>query len=200
VIHIHKPSDQQIQIFLTAQRVLPFNYAAVGATQRQPPAGYAVDHNRVQVGVGQTTFEAAKAAIRRWQMFDLGWVQLCWPIAPLVLGTTVGVLANAFGGWTLNACRIVYLVDEMGEEDGLAVERFGFAYGTLPGHLARGEERFMVEWRQDNDTVWYDILAFSQPNHWLARLGYPIVRQFQKRFARDSKRAMVSGGCSQINR
>jgi hypothetical protein len=29
-----------------------------------------------------------------------------------------------FGVWTLNTCRIVYVVDE--------ATRFGFAYGTLP--------------------------------------------------------------------
>ena len=59
-----------------------------------------------------------------------------------------------------------------------------------------GEERFTVAWHED-DAVWYDILAFSRPNHFLARLGYPLVRRLQKRFARDSaaamKRAVRSG-------
>jgi uncharacterized protein (UPF0548 family) len=63
---------------------------------------------------------------------------------------------------------------------------FGFAYGTLPGHVERGEERFLVEWDQGDDAVWYDILAFSRPNHLLTRLGYPVVRRLQKRFGRDS--------------
>ena len=40
----------------------------------------------------------------------------------------------------------------------------------------------MVEWCAD-DSVCYDILAFSRPNHWLVRLGYPITRRLQKRFA-----------------
>jgi uncharacterized protein (UPF0548 family) len=63
--------------------------------------------------------------------------------------------------------------------------RFGFAYGTLPDHVERGEERFTVEWRAD-DSVWYDIYAFSRPKHPLARLGFPITRMLQKRFVRDS--------------
>ena len=46
-----------------------------------------------------------------------------------------------------------------------------------------------MEWQED-DSVWYDILAFSRPNHFLARLGYPIVRRLQRRFARDSAAAM----------
>jgi hypothetical protein len=40
------------------------------------------------------------------------------------------------------------------------------------------------------DSVWYDILAFSRPNHVLTRLGYPIVRRLQKRFGRDSAASM----------
>jgi uncharacterized protein (UPF0548 family) len=70
------------------------------------------------------------------------------------------------------------------------VERFGFAYGTLPDHAERGEERFTVEWHHHDDTVWYDILAFSRPNQFLSGLAYPLVRQLQKRFARDSRAVM----------
>ena len=68
--------------------------------------------------------------------------------------------------------------------------KFGFGYGTLPGHIARGEERFLVEWNRSTDQVAYDILAFSKPNHIATRLGYPFVRRSQKRFGRDSAAAM----------
>jgi uncharacterized protein (UPF0548 family) len=71
------------------------------------------------------------------------------------------------------------------------VARFGFAYGTLPHHVERGEERFCVEWRHADDSVWYDILAFSRPHHPLLIPGYPVARIVQRRFARDSKRAML---------
>ena len=63
-------------------------------------------------------------------------------------------------------------------------------YGTLPGHVESGEERFLIEWDRDTDRVCYDILAFSRPNHLLTRLGYPLVRRSQKRFGRDSAEAM----------
>ena len=92
-----------------------------------------------------------------------------------------------------NACRIVAVFGDEG-----AVSRFGFAYGTLPDHVGTGEERFLVEWDRGDDAVWYDILAFSRPNHVLTRLGYPVVRRLQKRFGRDSAAAMLravgSGG------
>ena len=78
----------------------------------------------------------------------------------------------------------------MNAADGAPVKRFGFAYGTLRDHAERGEERFMIEWQGSDDSVWYDILAFSQPNL-LAKLGYPLTRRLQKRFARDSLAAMV---------
>jgi uncharacterized protein (UPF0548 family) len=91
-----------------------------------------------------------------------------------------------FGFYSLNACRIVYVVDEKGP-----LTRFGFAYGTLAEHAESGEERFMVEWNRDQDRVWYDILAFSRPKKILARLGYPLSRLLQRQFARASKAAML---------
>jgi hypothetical protein len=78
-----------------------------------------------------------------------------------------------------------YAVDEQGP-----VQRYGFAYDTLPGHAESGEERFTVERREAGGAVWYDILAFSRPRQLLARLGYPFARGLQKRFARDSAAAM----------
>ena len=97
----------------------------------------------------------------------------------------MAVIARLLGLWWLNACGIVYVVDEEGP-----VQRFGIAYGTLPEHAESGEERFTVEWREADSAVWYDILAFSRPQQLLARLGYPFARRLQKRFARDSAAAM----------
>jgi uncharacterized protein (UPF0548 family) len=48
-----------------------------------------------------------------------------------------------------------------------------------------------VEWRREDDSVFYDLYAFSRPNHFLAKLGYPLARRLQRRFARDSLQAMV---------
>lgn len=76
-------------------------------------------------------------------------------------------------------------------EEKAPVHHYGFAYGTLNGHSEKGEERFSVEWNQEDNSVWYDLLAFSLPHHPLARAGYPLSRVLQKRFARDSKAAMV---------
>ena len=180
-----KPSTESVHCFLSDQKNRDFTYSAVGATSSTPPAGFVVDHTRIKLGNGEQVFEAAKNAISRWEHFRLGWVKVSSKDIPIEKGQVVGVLAGVFGLWCLNACRIVAVVNEVG-----SVSRYGFVYGTLPGHVASGEERFQVEWHRSDDTVWYDILAFSRPNHFLTRLGYPMVRRIQKKFARDSTAAM----------
>jgi uncharacterized protein (UPF0548 family) len=186
MISVRKPSVETIRAFLARQGELPFAYADVGASRATPPGGYRVDHHRIQLGQGQATFLQACAAVRRWEMFHLGWVELCWPDTAIVPGAVVAVLARRLGLWLLNACRIVYVIEKTG-----AVDRFGFAYGTMPDHVEKGEERFSVEWHHADESVWYDLLAFSRPNHWLARIGHPYARRLQKRFARDSLAAMA---------
>jgi uncharacterized protein (UPF0548 family) len=185
---LHRPADDRLRELIAAQRELPFTYPAVGATRRpQPPRGFVVDHNRVRLGSGAEAYRRAVEAVQSWRMFDLGWLQLCWPDAPIAAGTAVGLLVRHLGLWSVSTTRVVYVLDERGGP----VQRHGFAYGTLPHHVECGEERFTVEWRRDDDSVWYDLYAFSRPQHPLARLGYPYTRLLQKRFARDSKQAMV---------
>ena len=189
MLSLRKPSAESIRPFLAAQSKLPFTYAAVGATATTTPTGYVVDRTRIKLGV----FHAARAALQRWEQFRLGWVEAWSPDTPIKSGEVVAVMGRAIGLWWLNACRIVYVVDESGP-----ISRFGFAYGTLPGHAESGEERFLIEWDRVDNSVWYDILAFSRPNHFLTRLGYPVVRRTQKRFGRDSAASMlraVSFGC-----
>ncbi|PYX79140.1 MAG: DUF1990 domain-containing protein [Acidobacteria bacterium] len=180
------PSDDGIRRFISKQIDSGFSYPDVGASATLVPTGYNVDHHRVQLGTGTLAWNRAVEAIRAWQMFNIPWIRLCWPTVPIRVGTEVAVLVRHFGFHSLNACRIVYVIDEADP-----IKRFGFAYGTLAEHAERGEERFTVEWNRDDDKVWYDILAFSRPRQMLARLGYPLSRFLQKRFAEGSKAAMV---------
>ena len=182
---LRMPSTESIRRILSEQAKLDFSYSPVGATAHTPPAGYVVDRTRIELGAGESVFLAAKAALQRWEHFRLGWVEPWPPETPIQSGEVVAIMAWTAGLWTLNCCRIVYVVDEAGP-----IKRFGFAYGTLPGHVESGEELFQIEWDQNTNSVWYDILAFSQPNHVLTRLSYPLVRHTQKRFGRDSAAAM----------
>jgi len=177
--------------FLAAQRNRTFSYREVGHSLRGAPVGYRIDHNRVQLGEGRAAFARAVEAIRSWKQLDLGWVSTHPGSAPIEPGTTVAVRVRHFGFWSLNACRIVYTIDEEGP-----VVRFGFAYGTLSEHAERGEERFSVEWRHEDGSVWYDVFAFSRPNAPAARLGKPLARMLQRRFVRDSKRVMAKAAAA----
>jgi|ERR1700728_401507 len=179
-----KPSVDSINAFLSAQQKEDFSYPEVGTFRQEASDGYTVDHNRIKLGHGVDTFERAKSAIRQWKMFEMSWIHLCWPDTPIEPGSTVAVLVSHFGFWSMNACRIVYVVEGHG-----SLERYGLAYGTLPDHAEMGEERFTVEFNREDQTVWYDIYAFSRPDM-LARLAYPLSRALQKRFARDSLEAM----------
>ena len=143
MLSLRKPSVERLREFLAAQAKLDLTYPAVGATAAVPPAGYVVDRTRIKLGEGAGAFAAARAALGRWEQFRLGWVEAWPPEAPIQAGQVVAVVARLFGLWWLNACRIVYVVDEQGP-----VQRFGFAYGTLPGHAESGEERFTVEWHE----------------------------------------------------
>src|SRR5438128_11793662 len=127
-------------------------------------------------------------------MFSMPWVNLHWATAPIQVGTDVAVSIHHFGFYSLNACRIVYVVDEE-----TPVVRFGFAYGTLAEHAESGEERFTVEWEQSSDEVFYEILAFSCPHQTLAKIGYPTSRMLQRKFAADSKKAMLTAVSSALS-
>jgi uncharacterized protein (UPF0548 family) len=179
---LSRPTPDDVRRHLESQRHLPFSYEPVGATRDgRAPVGFDRDHNRELLGTGAPAFAAACAAVRAWRMFapPLVWIEPQG--TPISTGDVVGVVAHALGVWWLNAARIVYVIDEP--------RWFGFAYGTLPGHVERGEERFSVEWL-DDDTVWYDLMAFSRPHYWGARLVKPFARRLQRRFVRLSKAEM----------
>jgi uncharacterized protein (UPF0548 family) len=186
MFRLRRPDAQHLQQLQEHHRHLPLSYAEAGCSGGRAPDGYVVDSYRVQLGSGAAVFERARQAVSDWRMLRLGWVELCWPDTSVKEGALVGTLSRVFGLCTVNVCRIVYIV----EEDGPVV-RSGFAYGTLPGHVECGEERFQVEWHRADDSVWYDIRAVSKPGVLLTRLAYPLTRRLQRRFGRDSLRAMA---------
>lgn len=180
---ISKPTLPQLQRFLDHERELPFSYPQIASTQLDTPIpGFDNDFNFIELGQGPIVWEAAKEAIRQWKMFPGVWACI-WPEhTPIREGEVVVMQAKVLGMWWLNSCRIVYVVN--------TPLKFGFAYGTLPGHAECGEELFMVE-KMPNDTVRYVLKAFSRPRLWMARLAYPITRAQQRRFVRDSKASML---------
>jgi uncharacterized protein (UPF0548 family) len=189
-----RPTQKEIQSYLARQADEPFSYEAVGCTRQEPAAvrGWKIDRQRVLLGRGRKTFVAAQAAIQSWQMFPPNVAQLCNSERAPQPGLVVGVLYKVWllPVWILFPARVVWQMDEVSNSDGGAIHRFGFAYGTLRDHPECGEERFVVQWNEGDDSVLYDLLAVSRPAHWLARLGYPYTRWEQARFRRLSAKAM----------
>jgi uncharacterized protein (UPF0548 family) len=184
---LHRPPEAEIQEQLRRTRGLRISYGIDlrtegGREQVLCPRGFARDYHRSRIGHGEADFTAAKAAFRQWLQFDLGWVRVANTHSPIRQGEAVAVEAHTLGLWSVNISLILYVIDEP--------DRFGFGYGTTPMHVERGEERFLIEYYPVSGEVYYDLLAVSQPAHWLARVGYPFTRLQQKRFARDSHRRM----------
>ena len=181
---LRRPSAQHIERLIEQSRGLPLSYGPVGLAQRTTP-GFDADMTAAVIGKGRADFERARAALIAWKQFDVGWAELFPKQAPVETGTVVLLLIRHLGFWSLNGCRVVYLVGET-ESD----QRFGFAYGTLTNHAEMGEEIFEVALDPESGDVRYYIRAASRPRALLARIGYPIARLLQARFRRHSVQAM----------
>jgi len=176
------PTALQVERFIKKQADLSHTYTSVGHTaQTTPVPDFDNDQFKINLGYGDKAFEVAKTAIQHWQMFPNAWTRILPADAPIQENTTIAMYARFAGIWWRNACRIVYVIDKP--------RHYGFAYGTLPGHVESGEELFHV-FQDESGAVWYEIRAFSRPRHWLVKLGYPLVRLLQVRFRRDSARQM----------
>jgi uncharacterized protein (UPF0548 family) len=189
---ITKPQRAEINQLIDAQDHLPFSYPDVGSTRDMHPdkteflsKQYRINHHRVRLGCGEEAYIRAKEAFQQWAMFRLEWVQFCWPETPLEPGANIAILGRVKRVWFLNVSRVVYCLDEQGP-----ISRFGFGTGTLPGHVVRGEERFVVEWDQKDGGVWYELLSFSQESHPIINVSGEL-HAAQRRFARESGGAMI---------
>jgi uncharacterized protein (UPF0548 family) len=185
--HLKRPSNEALDALAKQQAQLVPTYPEVGSTCGACPSGYAHDRNEVRLGSGQAVFAKAVAGLRAWKMFPAAWTEIFPPQARQIEGGSVILVFRLVGIHWTSAARIVYEVDDTSV--GGAKRRLGFAYGTLPGHVECGEERFTITWRED-DSVWYEIQAFSRPRYWMTRLAKPLARRWQRRFVRDSKSTM----------
>jgi uncharacterized protein (UPF0548 family) len=185
-----RPTTAALDRLLAGCADAPLTYAAVGATRATPPPGYQVDRYAVELGRGADAFARARAAVRDFAMYPRPWTHVHRAFDEPRAGAVFVAVIRHLGFWSANPCRIVYTLDEPGD-DRDPCQRHGFALGTLAGHAETGEERFEIFRDTRTDMVSYRVVAFSRPHAPLARLGAPIARALQRRFARDSRRAMV---------
>jgi uncharacterized protein (UPF0548 family) len=123
------------------------------------------------LGNGSAAFQRAVAGLKAWEAHRLPGVRVFPDDQEIRTGATVVVTLGAPIVALAAPCRIVSVIDGQ--------TRWGFAYGTLPGHPEEGEEAFVVSMSPD-ETVRFEIEAFSRPGDRLVRLSGPIGRGIQK--------------------
>ena len=201
---LRRPTSEMLARFVEGAQRLDLSYAPIGLARETRPAGFRVAESQVVLGHGQAIYDRAVRLVAEWRPFDLGWVGIYPPDAPVTTGTTVAVVAQHLGFWSVHACRVVYPLSEgtvpSPRSTGTVPSRVpspvaapavaGFAYGTLTDHAEVGEEIFAVSFNPATGAVTYSIRAVSREGALLARLGAPIARAFQARFRRDSLAAM----------
>lgn len=176
-----------------------FNYdlKLIGATDRSISSlqkddqlseeGFLLNHARVLIGSGQETYEKGKNALQNWRHFQMNWT-FVEPTTPIKSGVKFCVCVKEFLPWLMMPLQVVYVNEN--KRSGKMKASFSFGSGTLQGHLLAGEERFSVE-LDDKNQVWYEILSFSKPAHFLSFMGYPYVQFRQKYFAKKSTDAVL---------
>lgn len=147
-------------------------YPEVGATAGELPAGY--HHLRLEriVGHGRDDFERAADDLLSGAVQRRAGAIVQLSEVPLREGTHVQMRLRV-GPLTFKIPCVVVWVER-------TAESCGFAYGTLPGHPERGEERFEVRLTPSGE-VTFRIVAFSSPGRWFTWLGGPVARLVQRK-------------------
>lgn len=183
MFHLLSPTDDAIRSTLRGLAEAPFTYAAVGATLAPLPAaprGFVLDRYGVELGRGRRVFERARDALSRIENYPASFTRIVRAHDELAPGALFATVAAHLGFASVHPCRVIHVVREP--------DRFGFTFGTLPGHAESGEETFTVTTR--DDLVRYEVLSFSRPIGLLARLAAPVARLYQRRFQRETLATM----------
>lgn len=147
-------------------------YTEVGATAGQLPPGY--HHVRMErvIGRGRDVFERAADDLLAGEVQRRAGAVVEMSDVPMREGTRFDMRLR-LGPLSFGIPCLVVWADR-------TPERCGFAYGTLPGHPERGEERFELRLAPSGE-VTFRIVAFSLPGRWFTRLGGPVGRFVQRR-------------------
>ena len=152
--------------------MLTVTYAEVGATAGELPAGYHHLRGERVIGHGPEEFERAAGDLLTGAVQRRAGASVRLSEVPLREGTHVQMRMRV-GLLTFDIPCVVVWAER-------TPTSCGFAYGTLPGHPERGEERFEVRLTPSGEVI-FRIVAFSAPGRWFTRLGGPVARWVQRR-------------------
>ena len=174
MLRLGAPSDAFLRRALEHARGAEFSYPEVGATRTAGlPDGYRADQYERSLGSADGRFERVVAALRHWEGHTGAGVRVFPGGSTVEVGGTVLFVVRTLGLWAVMPCRVVYVVE--------SASWFSFAYGTLPGHVERGEVAMSVE-RGHGGEVVATIVSFSRTVSPLARAASPLARRVQTRF------------------
>lgn len=186
MLYLKRPDNQCLRRWLREQSREAVSYREIGDTARlsMPKHYHHIDFS-MSLGRGPAAFSEATEALGQWGCFNLPWTRLVFDGKPDV-GNHLVIAARIYGCWSAHCCRVVDC------DPGLTnPNRWSFTVGTLPQHMAQGEEKISVRLDRESGDVIYRIRSFSRPNWRIARWLRPFVRTQQDRFCRDSAATML---------
>ncbi|MGP6173147.1 DUF1990 domain-containing protein [Corynebacterium sp. A21] len=122
--------------------------------------GWQITDRSLLLGHGRDCFEQATERLLSWRAHAHAHVRV----------HQEGQVLRLRFGPTLSPCLIL--------REERSPERTLLMYGTMPGHVERGEEAFLIS-RSPQGEVIARCVAFSQPDWFWARLGRPVARLVQ---------------------
>lgn len=167
LLRVGRPDQDALDRVLEAASAAEPTYRFVGATIDDGAASpHPVRRHHHDLGRGDDVFAKAVEGLRSWVQHRGVLARIHPADAPLRAGTTVVVVLPAGPVTILAPCRIVRVV----ETD----RRVGFAYGSLPGHPADGEEAFVLDHLADG-TVRFTIGVAARSSTAALRAVEPVV-------------------------
>jgi uncharacterized protein (UPF0548 family) len=154
-------------------------YEEVGATRHRPlPPGYR--HLHYETHLGRVDFDDAAEALLSFAALRAAGERVETSAPRAVVGAVV-TSRIGIGPLRLRVpCRVVWVER--------TADRAGFAYGTRPGHPARGEESFVVT--RDEGGVSFAVTSFSVPARWSMTALGPVAPLLQAAYARRRAQAL----------
>ena len=155
-------------------------YPAVGGTRPAdeawaPPPGWRAYERTVPIGRGDRVWEAASAAVLRWEVKTRSGFAVHPAGVRVAEGADFHLVASVGPVRVREPVRVVAVVDR---ED-----RRGFAYGTLTGHPVSGEGAFVVH-RTPAGEMLLALRSLTRPSRGLWRVVSPALLVAQRWYRR----------------
>ena len=162
---------------------MELTYSQVGATRDDKlPDGYRRLRAKARVGRGERVYAAAVHALGSFDMQRAAGLRVRTDAVMAAVGARVEFGFGLGPARLWAPVQVVWVVNEP--------LRYGYGYGTLPGHPESGEESFMVCLEPD-ETVTFEVKAFSRPDTWYTRMGRPFAEAAQERTNHRYRAALV---------